>query len=29
VATLDDDVTIEEALEGVRAYRRHARLVQR
>ncbi|HVK74079.1 MAG TPA: hypothetical protein VM734_12205, partial [Kofleriaceae bacterium] len=29
VATLDDDVTMEEALEGVRAYRRHARLVQR
>ena len=29
VATLDDDTTVEEALEGVRAYRRHARLVQR
>jgi uncharacterized protein (DUF58 family) len=29
VATLDDEVTMEEALEGVRAYRRHARLVQR
>ena len=29
VATLDDETTMEEALEGVRAYRRHARLVQR
>jgi uncharacterized protein (DUF58 family) len=29
VATLDDETTLEEALEGVRAYRRHARLVQR
>jgi uncharacterized protein (DUF58 family) len=29
VATLDDETTVEEALEGVRAYRRHARLVQR
>jgi uncharacterized protein (DUF58 family) len=29
VATLDDETTIEAALEGVRAYRRHARLVQR
>ncbi len=29
VATLGDETTIEEALEGVRAYRRHARLVQR
>jgi uncharacterized protein (DUF58 family) len=29
VATLDDETTIEEALEGVRAYRRHARLARR
>ena len=29
VATLDDETTMEEALEGVRAYRRHARLAQR
>ena len=29
VATLDSETTVEEALEGVRAYRRHARLVQR
>ena len=29
VATIGDETTIEEALEGVRAYRRHARLVQR
>jgi uncharacterized protein (DUF58 family) len=29
VATLGDGTTLEEALEGVRAYRRHARLVQR
>ncbi len=29
VATLDDETTMEEALEGVRAYRRHARLVLR
>jgi uncharacterized protein (DUF58 family) len=29
VATIGDETTIEEALEGVRAYRRHARLVRR
>jgi uncharacterized protein (DUF58 family) len=29
VTTLDGDSTLEAALEGVRAYRRHARLVQR
>ena len=29
VATLGDETTLEEALEGVRAYRRHARLVRR
>ena len=29
VATLDDETTVEEALEGVRAYRRHARLARR
>ncbi len=29
VATLDDETTMEEALEGVRAYRRHARLALR
>lgn len=29
VATLDEGTTVEEALEGVRAYRRHARLVRR
>jgi uncharacterized protein (DUF58 family) len=29
VATLDDRTTVEEALEEVRAYRRHARLVRR
>lgn len=29
VATLDEGTTLEEALEGVRAYRRHARLARR
>ena len=29
VATLDDDTTVEAALEGVRSYRRHARLARR
>ena len=29
VATLDDETTVEAALEGVRAYRRHARLARR
>jgi uncharacterized protein (DUF58 family) len=29
VATLDDDTTVEAALEGVRLYRRHARLARR
>jgi hypothetical protein len=29
VATLDDETTVEAALEGVRAYRRHARLAPR
>jgi uncharacterized protein (DUF58 family) len=29
VATLDEDTTVEAALEGVRAYRRHARLARR
>lgn len=29
VATLDDEMTVEAALEGVRAYRRHARLAPR
>jgi len=28
VATLDDETTVEEALEGVRAFRRHARLAR-
>jgi hypothetical protein len=29
VATLDDETSVEAALEGVRAYRRHARLARR
>jgi hypothetical protein len=29
VATLDEQTSVEAALEGVRAYRRHARLARR